>query len=152
MNYQQRKIAFLELHSIDDWTFKIYSICKEESAFDSSIFENVKGQISNWIELNFNVELPTQKIGFVIIHQAREGVFVILNWWVDQVMLQSHVYFSDFQEPYLFKPYKYSNVIACIWELEIMNYEKNAWVESVLKQVGENSISCYLNQKMTASF
>jgi hypothetical protein len=152
MNYQQRKIAFLELHSIDDWTFKIYSICKEESVFDSSIFENVKGQISNWIEVNFNVELPTQKIGFVIIHQAREGVFVILNWWVDQVMLQSHVFFSDFQDLYLFKPYKYSNIIACIWELEIMNFEKNAWVESVLKQDDENSISSYLSRKITAKF
>ncbi len=78
-------------------------------------------------------------IGFVILHLAKDGDYLLLSQWRDANMLQHQVYQGAVVERRLsgMRSLAASAIVACVWELEIMKFERDAWVRTVLS-VGAN--------------
>ena len=124
--YRQRPIRFLELHHHEPWRLKLYSIsCKAERVSDA-IVEIVKSKLPSWLLRSTDSALANDRIGTVIIHEAREGYFVLTNWWIDRVMLQNHTYQSTYDDPAHFSDFSASGIIACAWELQVISFETDA--------------------------
>jgi len=98
--YKDRTAKYLGTHVFEDWKFKIYSLKYDKSKITSGIENIVKTQLLNWIEEKTQINsFPNFKIGTVIIHQAKDSILTIVNWWVYENVIQNHVYFSNYTSP-----------------------------------------------------
>ena len=90
-----------------------------------------------------------EKIGFLILHAATEGIFSIINWWVGKNMLNTHIFLTDPDHPNEFKKISGDGLGPCVWELEIMNHERKSWTEHVLKQEPDPNFETYISDTIT---
>lgn len=132
--YKPRKISFNDWVLIDDWVVKIYTITIMKKFKSHYILHNMKKQIPKWLNTIEQSSLPVYKQAFVIAHEAREGVWILLNWWTGGEMIETKVYFSDYEEPEKISdsPYK-TNSLLCVWELEVFAHERKSWIKHILE-------------------
>ena len=147
--YQPRPITFKEILKIEDWTIKLYTIIKNESLINPEIIENVQTELPNWLNLKNGFNNENDKIGFLIIHCGTEGVFSIINWWVGQNMLNTHIFFSDYSNTKSFKKISGNGLAPCIWELEVIGFEKKIWTENIIKKFPNPDFNNYINNTLS---
>ncbi|MFB5663703.1 hypothetical protein [Alteribacillus sp. HJP-4] len=141
-SYKKRPIRCLEIWEYDKWKMKLYSISCNKEKISKIVVDTTKRITEQDILESKN---NSYKLGFSIAHQAREAVFILVNWWIKDNMLRSHIYRSP-----LHSPEKIINVTStgesmCIWEIYVLNFERNAWVKHVLQNQSKESISNYLH-------
>lgn len=146
--YTTRSIRFLEVYECGNWKVKIYSISVHREYVKNEIVKIVKSNISEWLKNAANYPLETYQIATLILHEGKEGCFAIINWWIDDNMLQQFVYLSNNIDPNEFKLYSDKGIITCVWELEIIWFERNAWVKHVLTDPANADFTSYLNEHL----
>lgn len=82
-------------------------------------------------------------VAFVIIHEGIDGVWTLINWWTGKEMLRINTYFTDYQDTSSILLHPQKGAMACVWELPVINHEKNAWVTHILKQADEPNFDNY---------
>ncbi|MBV7269298.1 hypothetical protein [Winogradskyella luteola] len=143
--YKPRKIRFEELHKVNGWQIKIYTIAKHGD-FDNTIFyNNAKGQLIKWLALTNGFNSKHNNIGFLILHAGTEGIFSLINWWVGDNMLNTHIFKTDYNNLTVFEKVSGNGLAPCVWELEVINHERLAWTNYVLKQEPQPDYNTYLN-------
>lgn len=145
MSYQARKIVFNELFKINGWTIKIYTISKTDKFEHPAFYKNVKAKIPEWLKMENSFDSRNDKIGFLILHEATEGIFSLLNWWVGKNMLNAHVFFTRTNETDSFRKISGDGLLACVWELEVINYERVSWLNNTLRKMPNPDYKSYLN-------
>ena len=151
--YKKRPIRFLELYTVTPWVLKIYSITTGQSeVVAEKQVDLVKKYLPEWLEKGKQYSLTTYNVATVIIHEGKEGCFAIMNWWVDENMLQHFVYLATKKQPDRFVLYSDNGIVACVWEMAVLWFERNAWVNSVLCSGNINNvvINKYLNCQLNA--
>ncbi len=144
--YKPRKINFNDWILINEWVVKIYTISNLERFESFPILENVKKKIPSWLRHIESSELPVYKHAFVIVHEAREGVWILLNWWTGGEMVETKVYFSSFETPKMITDSPYSkNSLLCVWELEVFAHERTAWIKNILERAAQPDFENYKN-------
>jgi hypothetical protein len=87
-------------------------------------------------------------VGFLILHYGMEGDYLLVSQWYDSDMLKHWVRGSvvDAGGDTTFAPLAQRDLIACVWELEIIKFERDAWVNTVLAQgrLDQASLDAYL--------
>lgn len=131
--YQKRPVRFIELHACEGWTLKIYSISIKNEIIDYSLLALAKIELPLWLKKNAIYDLDTYKVATLILHEGKEGCFAILNWWIDENMLQQYVYLKSNINPNEFRFFSHNGIYTCVWEMAVLWFERNAWVEYVLK-------------------
>lgn len=103
--------------------------------------------LSEWLNKSSLYPLDIYKIGTLIIHDWQGGCFAVINWWIDENMLQQFVYLATIEEPTIFKLYSDNGIVTCVWELAVLWFERNAWVEYILQKSGAPDVKGYLNAR-----
>lgn len=137
--YQPRKIQFQKIILWENWKIKLYTITTKESFTSSSILATIKEKLSSL----FGEAKDHHNSGFIIIHEGTDGVWTLSNWWTDKEMLRTNTYFTDYQDINCISLDPKTGSMACVWELPIINHEKDAWVKHILKQVEEPDFDKY---------
>lgn len=133
--YSDRKIAFLGTQLVSGWNIKVYTITLNSSFQATDTLNMVLEKLSSeFIQQTQNTGLPTHQHAFVVVHEAREGVWILFSWWTGGEMLETIVRFSPYQNPPTLQPSPFSNSLVCTWELEVFIHERQAWITHVLKQ------------------
>ncbi len=83
-------------------------------------------------------------VGFVGIHDGRGGNFVFVDWWEQENELHHQVFFSPSEQPASIRPASAGDPIACAWDLAVIGYERNAWVQHVLANADGPDLDAYL--------
>lgn len=145
--YQPRKISFNDWIYKNEWVIKIYTISNLERFESFSILENVKKKIPSWLKkIEESSNLPVYKQAFAIVHEAREGVWILLNWWTGGEMIETKVYFSSFQTPQRITDSPFGkNSLLCVWELEVFAHERAAWIKNILERAAKPDFENYKN-------
>jgi hypothetical protein len=145
--YTTRSIGFVEVHQHKDWQVKVYRIAiKKEYVLQDHIQKAIEN-LDNWLSNSKIYDLDTYKIATLIIHEGKEGCFAIINWWIDENMLQNFVYLMKKGEPD-FKLFSGNGIITCVWELAVLWHERNAWVKHVLMQNENPDYQGYLKDQL----
>lgn len=142
--YTTRPIRFIEIYQLADWQIKIYSISVKNEFVQTQVIENAKQHLVEWLENANLYPLATYNIATLILHEGREGCFAIINWWIDDNMLQQFVYFAPYDKLHDFALYSDKGIITCVWEMAVLWFERNAWVEHVLKKAKNPDFETYL--------
>jgi hypothetical protein len=86
--------------------------------------------------------------GILILHQGRGARYIVLGWWDNENELPLKIWTQPRDAcgaPWL--PATTSQSV-CVWDLELLNFERNAYVERVLSCTGAPDVESYL----TAAF
>ena len=147
--YKNRKVDFLKVELISNWKVKIYTLTINDSFQSSVLLEAAIIEAAQWLKKSKSTNLKTYRIATLILHEAREGIFSIINWWTDESMLQNFVFFTPYNcNPIIFKLYSDKGIISCVWELAVFWHERNAWINHVLKNPDNPNFEDYLNDTM----
>ena len=86
--------------------------------------------------------------GFLILHYGMEGVYLLVSQWYDADMLKHWVRGAtvDAEGETHFAPLAQRDLIACVWELEVIRFERDAWVNTVMARgkLDQEALEAYL--------
>ena len=73
-------------------------------------------------------------VGFLIMHYGLDGDYLLVSQWYDANMLKHWVRGSVAGSggATTFAPLAQPDLVACVWELEVIRFERDAWVNTVL--------------------
>jgi hypothetical protein len=145
--YIARPIQFLELWEIESWRMKVYSIASGRRVARPELIAAAWRTARERLALSGNGN--HHGVGFVGIHDGKTANFIFIDWWADENELHHHVYVSPSNAPEALEYQTPSGLAACVWDLSLMAFEREAWVETVLK-AGKPDIENYLNRRMNA--
>jgi hypothetical protein len=148
--YKTRPVRFLEVAEVDGWKIKLYSISVKSVIVNAETIAFAKRQLPGWLKKASAYKLDTYKVATLILHEGKEGCFAIISWWTDENMLQLYVYLSSYNQPTDFKLYSDKGIVSCVWEMAVLWFERNAWVNHVLMKAGNPDLEAYLNEQLNA--
>lgn len=139
--YSPRPIRFRGVRSISGWRLKEYAITMADRRMDEANFA-VGAQCAL-------AELPAQAVtmdrpgaGVLILHAGLGASYVVLGWWDNQNELPLRISVRGDGEAE-WRPAG-SHESICVWDLEILGFERQAYVETVLKPCGD--VAAYLGR------
>jgi hypothetical protein len=142
--YKPRKINFIETVSIHNSTIKIYTITHQLKFGSNETLKSAINELPIWLTDIENSNLPTHNNAFLIVHEAKEGVLILFNWWTDGEMVETKIYYSNYKSPNKIEASIFdSKALVCIWELEIFYHERKAWIKYVLENSKKPDFKSY---------
>ena len=143
--YQARAITFYDVVRVEDWHVKVYTITNRTAFGADAVLTKALARLSTWLGWAQHTGLPVYQHAFLIVHEAREGVWILLNWWTGGEMIQTAVYFADSATPDVIAPSPHAGALVCVWELEVIWHERRAWISHVLQHAEAPHFGRYLN-------
>ena len=151
--FKKRATSYSGLYEFNDWKFKVYRIKYDETRVIQDVEKNIMSKLPNLIKEKTKINAyPNYQIGTVIIHEAKDCVFTLVNWWIYENVMQHHVYFSELDDPNEIIDYSDKGIQFCVWDLGIIWYERNLWVETILKQSKNPNWDAYLKNYYQSNY
>jgi len=143
-SYKLRSIRYIELFEELDWRLKVYGISYKDELPNPHLIEIGK-DIARQRLPQPSITENRYGIGFLCIHEARDANFFLLEWWSDENALNHHIYTSSFDSPTEIKEITLEGPNICVWELRLLCYERQAWLDNVLANPKGPDLESYLN-------
>jgi hypothetical protein len=149
--YRRRPITFLETWEDDGWRLKIYGISALSEIPSSRLISAIKS-VARTVLPRPAIAADRYGVGFLYAHQGRNGGgYASVNWWLNENELHHFQYEAS---PGGLDDLKSVEVtgspIACTWDLAVMSFERDAWVETVLDNKSGPDLEAYLSRRMNA--
>lgn len=147
--YKQREISSLDTIQVSGWHVKIYTITNRDYFSAQKTLEEVFVLLPSWLSKAEFSCLPTYKTAFLVVHEAREGTWILLNWWTGGEMVETLTSFARLDSPSKIQESPYKNSMICVWELQIMLHERQAWIKHILSKPGSPDFENYNKDILT---
>ncbi|MDA0174443.1 hypothetical protein OJ998_35420 [Solirubrobacter taibaiensis] len=82
--------------------------------------------------------------GFTIAFRGVSAALSLVYWWANENELHADFYLAPLDAPDQLGPYE-STGIACVWELEVIDFERRAWLQDVLI---DEDLDAYLSRAL----
>jgi hypothetical protein len=145
--YAPRPIRFLELWQPGDWRIKVYGIAHGRSGPRGALVEAGK-QVAQRTLATAAGETSHYSVGFVGIHDGRTSNFVFVDWWADENELHHRVFISPTDEPANLVDQTATGPAACVWDLRVIGFERDAWLDTVLHNPAGPDLEAYLQRRL----
>jgi len=146
--YEPRSLRFIRPEQLGDWRLKVYGIATVSHMPRPALVEAT-------VDLARTV-LPEPAtggersgIGFVIAHDAATVCFALVYWWQAANELHQRIYTSPRDDPRALIPVA-APAAGCVWELDIIDFERRAWLDDVLANPAGPDIERYLARRLDA--
>lgn len=126
---------------------KVYGIAYEKDQPTAELIAAAKGVATQRLRQAPHA-LTHYSIGFLGVHEGRTSNFVFVDWWANENELHHHVYVSPTNAPKNLEYMTPTGLTACVWDLRVMAFEREAWVEHVLKKANAPDFKGYLEQRL----
>ncbi|MEU7635300.1 MULTISPECIES: hypothetical protein [unclassified Streptomyces] len=148
LTYSPRLVKALPPLDVCGRTLKVYGMFAEpDSSATLPEPEWLRQQAAS--VLSEPLQQGDHPVGFLILHYGTEGTYLLVSQWYDANMLKHWVRGSavDAEGNSTVTPLVQRDLIACVWELEVIKFERDAWVNTVLAQgrLDRTSLDAYLD-------
>jgi hypothetical protein len=124
--YQTRSIRFIRNEDVGDWRLKVYGIGTHAPDARPEFVDATLDAARD--------ALPDGGgVGFVIAHDAKAAGLGLVYWWANENEIHGRFFASPLEDPAAYQPVEGTG-LACVWELEVLDFERRAWLEHVLKK------------------
>lgn len=151
-DYQPRRVKFCSIINASDWNIKVYALTFQAQFESQTVLNNAILNLPKWLEKSKSLGLEIYKIAFLLVHEGRDGVWSLLHWWIGENMLQSVTFYTSFDDANQFEETPKEGGMICVWELEVVDFERKMWIEYVLKKAENPDFTGYLNEKLEGCF
>lgn len=145
--FAPRRIACVGLREPASWKLKLYSVVYGREPVDWAGFEPGL-QLAEQAMPKPDPTAGRPGLGFIIAHQGRTGDYVVLCWWEAENELPIRVWVRRSRQE-SFRPGEGGESV-CVWDLEVIWSERQAWVETMLAPGGSDP-AAYLARRYRAS-
>lgn len=133
--FSPRPIRPLGVRKHNDWRLKTYSIIYGPAPLDLPLYE--RGLTLAFAALpSPAITVARPGLGFVIFHQGRGVHYLVLNWWDNENEFFNRVFVHPLGDSHEWRPASGAES-ACVWDLEVIWHERNAYVRHILSRVGD---------------
>lgn len=129
------------------WRLKCYAITLPEAPVDPAAF-------TSGVELAIR-SLPAPAvadgrpgIGIMIAHEGRGVRYVVLAWWDRENELPVRVFVAPADEGGVWRPAR-DGESFCVWDLQVLWFEREAYVETLLDPAVDEPEAEYLAEWLT---
>jgi hypothetical protein len=122
------------IKTFDDWRFKQYAVVYGTSAFDAPAYEAALPRAFSGLP-SPAATATRPGVGFLIMHQGRGFHYLVLCWWDNENELPIKVFVRPFDSSEWRPAAEHESV--CVWDLEIIAFERDAYVKHVLAPVAK---------------
>jgi hypothetical protein len=91
--------------------------------------------------------LPAGAAGFTIAHDAATAALAIVYWWANENELHARHFWAPIEDPGALVPLQDPG-LACVWELEVIDFERRAWLHDVLE---DEDLDAYLDRSLAGA-
>jgi hypothetical protein len=124
--YETRSVRFIRREDVDDWRLKVYGIGTHAPDARPEF-------VSATLDMAREALPDGGGTGFVIAHDAKAAGLGLVYWWDNENEIHGRFFASPLDDPTAMVPHDGTGV-ACVWELEVIDFERRAWLEHVLKK------------------
>ncbi len=146
--YKSRKIELSRFLTVNDWKIKVYTITNRSQFESIATLQSAIAMLPEWLEKAQTLGFDTYAAAFLIVHEGIDGVWSLVNWWMGGEILQSITFYTNFATPSRFETVLKEGFMACVWEMEVILFERAMWIEHVLKQAAQPDFEKYLQQSL----
>lgn len=134
--YHPRNIVAAGILELAGWRLKRYEITFDGAPLDSAPYAEGVAQAARLLP-----QPPSAAnragLGFVIFHSGATHHYLVLCWWDTQNELFTRVVVRPRErDEWDISGRHYS---CCVWDLDVMWFERNAWIESMLGPGGADT-------------
>lgn len=132
--YRDRAIESSGIWEHEEWKFKVYRITHPSNEpATSEIMETAKS-IALGIVTKNAPSFDHHHCGYIIVHKGMDSNLVAINFWAEANMIVRFVFVSSLDDPGNFKDVTSLGYSACVWDELVIDFERNAWVNYILKR------------------
>lgn len=148
--YSPRSFSFLRLVESQGFKIKLYGIRYGGGQVDQALVDGALPVLLDRLETASQSQ-QHYGVGFACVHQGKTGNFAFIDWWSDENELHHHVYVSTEAAPETFVYVTPTGLIACVWDLRLLWFEREAWVACALRKGEKPDLDGYLAQRIEES-
>lgn len=127
--YRPRPITFVDLLELDGWRIKLYGAAYERPAPRPELLAATRDLIDRVLPRPADGD-GRYAVGFACSHDGRDGCFSFVDWWAHENELHYQIHVRD--RPETLAPAPPEALTACVWDLAIIAFERQAWLDAVL--------------------
>lgn len=144
--YAPRAFRHDGLWTIDGLIFKAYLInVPGRTHIPPDMLTNAKAYIELTLPAIRTQEREDHALGYVILHAGEEGNWLLVHWWAHKDIAMRMLASAEIGKTQ-FKSEDHRRFHACVWEHVVINHERDAWVEEMMRDGG--NASDYLGRVM----
>ncbi len=144
-SFRPLPVNFLELWENRGWRVKVYGISRHHQRPGAELMAAGKRVAAEKLAL-LDDQQTVYGVGFLVLHEAREANFVSINWWAKESELHRRVFRSPRTDPGALLEVTGEGVAGTVWDLQVLWFERNAWVEKVLGNARGSEVELYLKK------
>lgn len=130
--YRPRPVSDLGEWLIGGLALKVYGLVADGKAVDDALLALAQSFVQQDVLPRVADEGQDDGLGFVILHPGGMGVSISAHWWIQGSVLCQHIYRKPYSATEPMDTTK-RPVIACVWELALINAEQEAWRKTMMK-------------------
>jgi hypothetical protein len=145
--YRPRPVRFLEEWRDAGWRLKVYGIAYSGERPRAALVETAKRLARERLPQPAISE-SRYGVGFLGVHDGRGANFIFIDWWADENELHHHVYCSATDELESLTYVTPTGLSACVWDLRVQSFERDAWLAEVLRNLGGANVEGYMARRL----
>ena len=143
--YAERSFRFIELLSIHGWRMKLYGIAWQQKLPRPQLLEAAKRVAAETLAKE---TANNYKVGFIGAHDGKDACFVFVDFWGNENELFHRVFLSRDNDPVALSAAKSSDSSVCVWDLRLQSFEREAWINHVLRKANAPDFEGYLSARL----
>ena len=146
--YAPRPVRFIRMERAGDWRLKVYGIAMPCQAPRRELVEESIWKATEVLPKDAHAD-GREGVGFVTVHDAATCGITLIYWWQGTNELHQRISLSPLDDPTAMTQLE-PQAAGCVWELEVVDFERRAWLEDVLKNPTGPDIDAYLSRRHNA--
>ena len=142
--YHPRAVSDHGVWEIGSLHFKVYGLLATGKEVTDDMLSVAKAFLEQDVLERVAAMRDSNGLGFVIIHPGDVGLSISAHWWAQGSVLCQHIYRREYSAAApmdtVARP-----VVACVWELALINAEQEAWRETMMTR--EPDRAAYLESR-----
>lgn len=148
--YRARRVERLELWEPPGWRIKVYGLGPKGTLLSDPLVDAAKAAARE-VLTRVASGTPHYGLGFLGVHSGVGADVAFVDWWAAENELHHHVFVAEEGRPETLRPRSESELAACVWDLEVISFERDAWVRHILRHARSPRWDDYVTAALESS-
>jgi hypothetical protein len=140
--YHNRLARFVSDERFGDWRMKLYGLARPDKGVRAELLDATRALAASSLP---PVDDTHHGVGFAIAHDAKFPI-ALVYWWQDLNEIRTRISLGTDDDPSDLTPAP-AGAFGCVWELAIVEFERQAWIDDVIGNPAGPDLEAYLSRR-----
>lgn len=143
--YKPRSVRYLHQWEHEGWRLKVYGISAWDARPPEALVNAAKRIACESLPIPAT-ESRRHGVGMLGAHHGKSASFVFVSWWAELYELNHFLYRGRRDSFDELAPVR-SGLVGCTWDLRLIAFERDAWVQALQGNSAEPDLEAYLSAR-----